>query len=59
MPCGATPEARPVVNILATTNPAAGLARPSKGEAEQPEGDPTENDLHAALDAEERDDPEQ
>jgi len=47
------------VNILATTNPAAGLARPSKGEAEQPEGDPTENDLHAALDAEERDDPEQ
>ncbi len=49
---------RALVNVHATTHPAAGLSRPSKGETE-PDGEPTEEDLHEALDAEERDDPEE
>ncbi len=49
---------RALVNVHATTHPAAGLARPSKGE-EEPEAEPTEGDLHAALDAEQRNDPEE
>jgi hypothetical protein len=47
-----------LVNVHATTHPAAGLARPLKLE-EEPEAEPTEDDLHAALEAEERDDPEE
>ena len=43
----------------ATTHPAAGLSRPSKVEEEEAEAEPTENDLYAALNAEERDDPEE
>ncbi len=49
---------RALVNVHATTHPAAGLSRPSKVE-DEPEAEPTEDDLHKALDAEERDDPEQ
>jgi hypothetical protein len=40
------------------THPAAGLSRPSKGE-DEPEIEPTEDDLHAALESEERDEPEE
>ncbi|HEC10573.1 MAG TPA: hypothetical protein ENI86_13580 [Acidimicrobiales bacterium] len=49
---------RALVNVHATTHPAAGLSRPSKVD-EEPEAEPTEEDLHAALEAEERDDPEE
>lgn len=49
---------RALVNVHATTHPAAGLARPSKVE-EEPEVEPTEDELHEALAAEERDDPEE
>jgi integrase/recombinase XerD len=48
---------RALVNVHATTHPAAGLARPSKKEEEN-EAEPTEDDLHAALDAEVEADPE-
>ncbi len=49
---------RALVNVHATTHPAAGLSRPSKDDGE-PEAEPTEDDLHAALAAEEQDDPEE
>ena len=49
---------RALVNVHATTHPAAGLSRPEK-DADEDDGKPTEHDLHAALEAEERDDPEE
>ncbi len=49
---------RALVNVHATTHPAAGLSRPSKDEREG-DGKPTEDDLQAALDAEKRDAPEE
>jgi len=50
---------RALVNVHAATHPAAGLSRPKKAEDDEPEVEPTEDDLHAALEAEERDDPEE
>jgi len=50
---------RALVNVHATTHPAAGLSRPEKAIEPQADGKPTEHDLHAALEAEERDDPEE
>jgi hypothetical protein len=53
---GCTPD------VYATTHPAAGLSRPEKATAEpeaEPEAEPTEDDLHAALKAEEQADPEE
>jgi len=48
---------RALVNVHATTHPAAGLERPEKVE-DEPEAEPTEEDLQAALEAEVEADPE-
>jgi len=48
---------RALVNVHATTHPAAGLVRPEKVTSE-PEAEPTEDDIHTALDAEVEADPE-
>ena len=48
---------RALVNVHATTHPAAGLVRP-ENVIEEAEAEPTEDDLHTALDAEVEADPE-
>ena len=51
---------RALVNVHATTHPAAGLSRPdAKRVEDEAEAEPTEDDLLAALDAEEQADPEE